>query len=96
MKVAYVRDAVIKDALVLSKIMRKADREEIMASDGVSALEALVTPFTVDRSTNFSIIGTDDQGVVGMFGCVPSVDPEYGCAWLLQSDLLLKHKKQAT
>ena len=33
MKVAYVRDAVIKDALVLSKIMRKADREEIMASD---------------------------------------------------------------
>ena len=73
MKVAYVRDAVIKDALVLSKIMRKADREEIMASDGVSALEALVTPFTVDRAMNFSIIGTDDQGVVGMFGCVPSL-----------------------
>ena len=83
MEVAYVRDAQLADVLVLSKTMRKADREEIMASNGVSALEALVTPFTVKDAMNFSIIGTGDEGVVGMFGCVPSVDPQYGCAWLL-------------
>jgi hypothetical protein len=94
MEVAYVRDAQLADVLVLSKTMRKADREEIMASNGVSALEALVTPFTVKEAMNFSIIGTGDEGVVGMFGCVPSVDPQYGCAWLLQSDKLLTHRKQ--
>ena len=94
MEVAYVRDAKLADVLVLSKIMRKADREEILASDGVSALEALVTPFTVDGAKNFTIIGTGDQGVIGMFGCVPTVDKEYGCAWLLQSDDLLKNRKQ--
>ena len=33
MEVAYVRDAELKDALVLAKIMRKADRQEIMASE---------------------------------------------------------------
>mgnify|MGYP005726949083 CR=1 FL=1 len=76
MEVAYVRDAQLADVLVLSKTMRKADREEIMASNGVSALEALVTPFTVKEAMNFSIIGTGDEGVVGMFGCVPSVDPQ--------------------
>ena len=64
MEVAYVRDAQLADVLVLSKTMRKADREEIMASNGVSALEALVTPFTLDGSMNFSIIGTGDEGVV--------------------------------
>ena len=94
MEVAYVRDAQLADVLVLSKTMRKADREEIMASNGVSALEALVTPFTVNGAMNFSIIGTGDEGVVGMFGCCPSVDPQYGCAWLLQSDKLLTHRKQ--
>tara|TARA_Y100000813_G_scaffold198498_1_gene187008 strand:+ start:1404 stop:1880 length:477 start_codon:yes stop_codon:yes gene_type:complete len=93
-EVAYVRDAQLADVLVLSKTMRKADREEIMASNGVSALEALVTPFTVNGAMNFSIIGTGDEGVVGMFGCCPSVDPQYGCAWLLQSDKLLTHRKQ--
>ena len=80
MEVAYVRDAQLADVLVLTKTMRKADREEIMASNGISALEALVTPFTLDGSMNFSIIGTGDEGVVGMFGCCPSVDPQYGCA----------------
>ena len=94
MEVAYVRDAQLADVLVLSKTMRKADREEIMASNGVSALEALVTPFTINGAMNFSIIGTGDEGVVGMFGCCPSVDPQYGCAWLLQSDKLLTHRKQ--
>ena len=94
MEVAYVRDAQLADVLVLSKTMRKADREEILASNGVSALEALVTPLTVKNAMNFSIIGTGDEGVVGMFGCVPSVDPQYGCAWLLQSDKLLTHRKQ--
>tara|TARA_B100001996_G_scaffold201803_2_gene154518 strand:+ start:3703 stop:4176 length:474 start_codon:yes stop_codon:yes gene_type:complete len=94
MEVAYVRGAELGDVLVLSKIMRKQDREEIYASDKISPLEALVTPFTIKEARNYSIVGTGNEGVVGMFGCVPSVDPEYGCAWLLSSDILLKHKKQ--
>jgi len=94
MEVAYVRDAELKDVLVLSKTMRKADRQEILASDNVGALEALVIPFTIKDAKNYSIMGVGDEGVIGMFGCTPSLDPEYGCAWLLQSELLLKHKKQ--
>ena len=84
MEVAYVRDAELKDALVLAKIMRKADRQEIMASDGVGALEALVTPFTIKGAMNFSIMGTGDQGVVGsdMCGCryERSYYPECWCS----------------
>ena len=60
----YVRKAIIADALELSPKIRKGDREEIMASDGHSPLRALVTPFTLDGSMNFSIIGTGDEGVV--------------------------------
>ena len=53
----YVRPAVLADVLQLAPKMRKADREEVRASNGVSPLEALVTPFTYDGSRNYTIIG---------------------------------------
>ena len=94
MEKPFVRDAELKDVLVLSKTMRKQDRQEIMASDNVGALEALVIPFTVKGSRNFTIMGVGNEGVIGMFGCVPTPDPEFGCAWLLSSEVLLKHRKE--
>ena len=90
----YVRPAVLADALELAPKMRIADREEIRASDGKSPLEALVIPFTYDRSRNYTIIGTASEGVIGMFGVSPTKDPEYGIAWLLSSEDLFKHTKQ--
>ena len=90
----YVRPAVLADVLELAPKMRTADREEIRASNGSSPLEALVVPFTYEKSRNYTIIGTANEGVMGMFGVAPTKDPEYGVAWLLSSEDLFKHTKQ--
>ena len=90
----YVRKAILADALELSPKIWKGDSEEIMASDGHSPLRALVTPFTYDKSKIYTIIGTEKEGVIGMFGSNPTQLPEYGVAWLLSSEDLFKHTKQ--
>ena len=90
----YVRPATIKDALQLAPKVRIADREEIRASDNKSPLEALVTPFSIDKSKNYTIVGTLNEGVIGMFGACPTKDPAYGVAWLISSEDLFKHTKQ--
>ena len=90
----YVRPATIKDAIQLAPKVRVADREEIRASDGKSPLEALVTSFAVDKSKNYTIVGTLNEGVIGMFGACPTKDPAYGVAWLISSEDLFKHTKQ--
>ena len=71
----YVRPAILADAIQLAPTMRIADREEIRASNGSSLLEALVTPFSVDKSKNYTIVGTLNEGVIGMFGACPTKDP---------------------
>ena len=90
----YVRPATIKDALQLAPKVRVADREEIRASDGTSPLEALVVPFSIDKSKNYTIVGNLNEGVIGMFGACPTKDPAYGVAWLISSENLFKHTKQ--
>ena len=89
----YVRKAIIADALELSPKIRKGDRQEIMASDGASPLQALVIPFT-QQGKIYSIIGTKSEGVIGMFGSTPSKEKGYGVVWLLSSEDLFKHIKQ--
>ena len=90
----YVRPAVLADVLQLAPKMRKADREEILASHGKTPLESLVIPFTYEKARSYTIIGTAKEGVIGMFGVSPTKDPEYGIAWLLSSEILFKHTKQ--
>ena len=90
----YVRPATIKDALQLAPKVRIADREEIRASDNKSPLEALVVPFSIDKSKNYTVVGTLNEGVIGMFGACPTKDPAYGVAWLISSEDLFKHTKQ--
>ena len=90
----YVRPAVLADVLELAPKMRTADREEIKASHGKTPLESLVIPFTFKKSETYTIIGTTNEGIVGMFGVTPTKEPEYGTAWLLSSEDLFKHTKQ--
>ena len=90
----YVRPAILADAIQLAPKMRIADREEIRASNGSSPLEALVIPFTYEKSRSYTIIGTAKEGVIGMFGVAPTKDPEYGIAWLLSSEDLFKQTKR--
>jgi hypothetical protein len=94
MKENYVRPAKLADSLELAPKIRKGDRQEIMASDGASPLEALVIPFTQKNAKIYSIIGTQSEGVIGMFGSTPSKEKGYGVVWLLSSEDLFKHTKQ--
>ena len=64
-KEKYVRKAILKDALELAPKMRKEDRAEILASDNMTPLQALVVPFTIEGARIYSIIGTKDEGVIG-------------------------------
>ena len=72
MKENYVRPAKLEDSLQLAPRIRKGDRQEIMASNGATPLEALVIPFTQKNAKIYSIIGTKSEGVIGMFGSSPT------------------------
>jgi RimJ/RimL family protein N-acetyltransferase len=94
-KEKYVRKAKLTDPAILAKKMRVADVKEIWASHRAKPLEALMYAFTVKKHKTFSIIGTKEEQVIGMFGVVPC--PFHygkGIAWLLSSDELLNHTKQ--
>jgi hypothetical protein len=91
---AFVRQAVLKDALELAPKIRKSDREEIRASNNSTPLKALVEAFTIENNKIYSIVKTEDNSVIGMFGSAPSVEPDYGVAWMLSSEDLFKHTKQ--
>ena len=91
----FVRDAVINDCIDLAPKMRLADRREIKASDNLSPLKALVLPFTYEGARNYSILGTKEEGVIGMFGTTPcAYEKDYGVAWMLSSDQLRNHVRQ--
>ena len=91
---AHVRRAISADVLFLADKIRQADLDEIKASDNVGAAEALMTPFEYRGHRTWSVIGTDEEYVIGMFGSVPTLDPDYGVAWLLSSEELFNYKKE--
>ena len=91
---AFVRQAILKDALELAPKIRKSDREEIRASNNSTPLKALVEAFTLENSKIYSVIRTEDNSVIGMFGSAPCADPDYGVAWMLSSEDLFKHTKK--
>lgn len=90
----YVRQAIPEDAHKLAPKIRKADKEEIKASHNSTPLNALLFPFTQLKHKTFTIIGTEKEDVIGMFGVVPCETKDYGIAWLLSSDELLNHTRQ--
>ena len=87
MKENYVRKAELKDALELAPKMRIGDRKEIMASNGSTPLESLVIPFTQKGAKIYSIIGTNSEGVIGMFGSTPTNEKDYGVGAQILRDL---------
>jgi len=93
-KYRCVREATVLDPKVLAPKLRESDVSEVWASHKVTPLEALTYSFSVKEHMTFSIIGNEDQGVIGMFGVVPSYHKDWGIAWLLTSDELYEHRKQ--
>ena len=90
----YVRLAKSDDAHELATKVRQEDLNEIKASHNALPLQALLHPFKQLNHKTYSIIGTKQEGVIGMFGVVPSDNKEYGVAWLLSSSELLNHTLQ--
>ncbi len=60
--VPFVREAILDDALVLAKNMRKIDKLEIKYSHNVSPIAALMQAFQTTNGKNYSVV--DDDGYV--------------------------------
>jgi len=90
----YVRVSKSEDAHELAPKVRQEDLDEIKASHNALPLQALTYPFQQLNHKTYSIIGTEQEGVIGMFGVVPSHSKDYGVAWLLSSPELINHTIQ--
>ena len=85
---AHYREATEQDVAELSLKMREADAVEIMASNGLTPLQALTQGFI--RSESLSIIHKGE--LIGMFG-VAKVGEDIGSPWMLGSDKIPEIKK---
>ena len=65
--VPFVREAILEDAIVLSKHIRKLDKLEIKYSHNISPIGALMSAFQTQNGKNYSIVD-DDGYVYAMFG----------------------------
>lgn len=91
----YVRKARASDCEALAPKIKQEDIDEIKASDNVTPLEGLKGPMSIEGNKTYSIIGTEEEGIIGMFGTVPSIDnPDFGIIWMLGSNDIQKHAKQ--
>ena len=91
---AHVRNAIMIDSIFMAPKMRSVDKEEVYASNAQKPLAALLSAFDVKGSRNYSVIGTEEEYIVGMFGSVPTDLEGWGCAWLLASEELFKYKRE--
>jgi len=85
---AHYRKATEKDVQELSEKMREADAIEVMASNGLTPLEALTQGFELSES--LAIIHKDE--LIGMFG-VAKIGDDIGSPWMLGSDKIPEIKK---
>ena len=85
-----VRKTKEHDCLVLSKIMREADKREIWSSGRFKPIEALLDGFNLSKGNCYTLFLNMD--IVGIFG-VSKVQDNIGVVWLMGSDNLTKYKK---
>ena len=97
MNKAYVRLGKYEDAYLLAPNIRKADKDELKASDNIEPLEALQTPFSIKKSITYRIVedrNNSQEEILGMFGTVPTAIKRLGVVWLLSSERLRKYSKR--
>jgi hypothetical protein len=85
-----VRKTKEHDCLVLSKIMRDVDKQEIWSAGRFRPLEALIDGFNLSKGNCYTLFLNMD--IVGIFG-VSKVQDDTGVVWLMGSDNLTKYKK---
>lgn len=84
-----VRPTVREDCILLAKVLRKADLQEIEHGSALPPEAALLYSFAVSEYTY--TVWLDDQ-IVMIFG-VGGIDGTSGCPWMMASDLLLQIKR---
>lgn len=84
-----VIDTTIQHIKMLSILMRKADKEELWATDMLMPEEALYESF--EKSSIAKTMFIDDK-IIGIFGVVP-LQEGFGIAWFLSSTNLYKYGK---
>ena len=85
----YVREARLDDIKDLAPLLRHSDIEEIKASAGLSAAEALFLGVCLGKPALTFI--EPKGGLAGMFGVTPTNDPYVGAVWMLSSDAIEKY-----
>lgn len=84
----YVRPATLHDALLVAKNIRLEDAMEVRASSGQTPEEALLYGFKASNPCFTIDVGGD---ILGVFGAVPTEEPDAGVVWMLGTDLIHKH-----
>jgi hypothetical protein len=80
-----VREAIQGDLMPLSRAMRKADEDEVMASGGFGPLRALTLSFRASFQCRTLLV---DEEPAAMWGVMPLPQSGVGAAWLLTSTLV--------
>ena len=85
-----VRKTKEHDCLVLSKIMRDVDKQEIWSAGRFKPIEALIDGFNLSKGNCYTLFLNMD--IVGIFG-VSRMKEDTGVVCLMGSDNLTKYKK---
>jgi hypothetical protein len=83
--VSYVREAAWQDFFALSRTLRKADEQEVLALGYATPLKGLASCYFDSVGFRHAIC-KDDGTLVGLFGVMPTADPVVGAPWLLAND----------
>jgi len=86
-----VRKTKEHDCFILSKIMRKVDKQEIWSSGRFRPLEALMEGYNQSQDNCYTLLLNMD--IVGIFG-VYKVQKDTGIVWLMGADKMTKYKKE--
>jgi len=85
-----VRKTVKHDCLVLSKIMREVDKQEIWSAGRFKPIEALLDGYNLSEGHCYTLLLNMD--ICGIFG-VSKIQKNTGVVWLMGSDTMTKYKK---
>lgn len=87
--VVDLKDSLKTDIDVVAANMRQADKDEIMASHGLSPIESLTRAF---RCSKPCVTAYYNGVPVAMTGCVPNESANIASVWFLGTDVVNDHK----
>ena len=89
------REATPTDAIALSKILRRADKEEIRAFSKLPVQKELLRPFRVKREGQIWAVLSDEECLLGIYGVSTKSTPHenVGVPWMLATERMFTQHK---